>query len=103
MQHLFLVIATSIMLVKCNVDGINNLIGIPGSEVKLLPNTNSEIGEIVQQDTNLVKKPDKVEPLVNVDVDGNKNKVPSFKYICGFRKLYHKKSFIPTPKLLRIN
>ena len=90
MKHLVLVIATSSMLVKCNVDGINNLIDIPGSEIKLPPYSGSEIGQIIQQDTNFLKTPDKVVPKLNVDADRNENKVFSFKYICGLGKLYHK-------------
>ena len=89
MKYLVLVIATSSMLVKGNVDGINNLIDIPGSEIKLPPYSGSEIGQIIQQDTNFLKTPDKVVPQLNVDVDRNENKVSSFKYICGLGKLYH--------------
>ena len=83
MQHLIIVIATSFMLVTCNVDGINNPIDVPSSEIKLLPNSNSKNEQILEQEMNSLNKADKVEPLHSLDVDGNKDKV-SLKYICVF-------------------
>ena len=84
MQHLILVIVTSSLLVKCNADEIYNSIDIPSSEIKMSPSSDYEIEKIVQ-DMNSVKKRDKVENLVDVDIDGN-NKVSYLRDICGFGK-----------------
>jgi Cdc6-like AAA superfamily ATPase len=86
MQHLILVIVTSSLLVKCNADEIYSSINIPSSEIKMSPNSDYEIEKIVQQDMNSVKNRDKVENLVDVDINGNNNKVSYLRDICGFGK-----------------